>query len=549
MLLRKIKELTNIRIIVIIDIDYSEIENTVIFLRHLNLQSWKPHNIYIHINNYDIVTYDKLPLTSLKNTYPPGIVMIQTSKIVSGYSIFDALEDDRNINMVTAIIGLDVNYLYDSNTIEVLVSHIIRNPVCAYGFEGMMIDIDTTEPPDKPQFNQPPSNSGTTYIRRFKTVLHSNDMNVRVRSAAHWVHEEAVAVDLLLRAQGLVYLSSFIDTDTLPWFVPPLTAAPASCVGLTSLEAQDMWLSSYLASRRIPRIQLKSVIAHRLAVEQSVPWEGRVGIEDNSHPSPPTASAYSDTSATATDQTHVRSNKMPTAAAPTTSPLPRSSSSSSHSSSRARDMCATTLLHHFQLSWSLEYHSKTRSDQRVYNDHNKYPINGQNISSGGIKYGITDNYQDPQNVFEWIPPVSDLPGFSWQADWDLASDTGPCTAHLMTRVVDHRPFLGTRQYMGLGQQLCSVSGQFCLQLVKTAQLCVYDVLQADSGGSTDINGPVSGRKQKCVGKLEASPNDAYYAAVTDTGDLCIYILVNLRILEVLAMRVAIVHYIGVFHMT
>ena len=52
---------------------------------------------------------------------------------------------------------------------------------------------------------------------------------------------------------------------------------------------------------------------------------------------------------------------------------------------------------------------------------------------------------------------------------------------------------------------------------------MYDALQADSGGSNDINGPVSGRKQKCVGKLETSPNDAYYAAVTDTGDLCIYI--------------------------
>jgi len=113
-------------------------------------------------------------------------------------------------------------------------------------------------------------------------------------------------------------------------------------------------------------------------------------------------------------------------------------------------MCVKFLLESFQHSWNTVPPIPSSDTS---------PYTPENLS------------HDAEITNEEIPPVSDLQGFSWQADWDVRSGTSPCTVHLYTRIQDNSYFLGHRQYMGNKQKISSINGQYSITLIG-AKLCV-----------------------------------------------------------------------------
>ena len=79
--------------------------------------------------------------------------------------------------------------------------------------------------------------------------------------------------------------------------------------------------------------------------------------------------------------------------------------------------------------------------------------------------------------FRSIPHIDNLPGFSFQLNWDPASSTSPCTQHLLTRYEDTSGILGVGQFMIENQSMYSpMDGEgwpFMIRLETGAKLCLY----------------------------------------------------------------------------
>lgn len=121
--------------------------------------------------------------------------------------------------------------------------------------------------------------------------------------------------------------------------------------------------------------------------------------------------------------------------------------------------------------------------------------------------------------FQVLPHIDNLPGFSFQYNWDPISATSPCTQHLMTRYEESSGILGVGQFMTENQTMfsprTSTGSPFMIKLVNGARLCLYKVSWS-AGNIMEI------KVMTCL--LPPIPHtklDAHYAAVTD-GELCFY---------------------------
>jgi hypothetical protein len=155
------------------------------------------------------------------------------------------------------------------------------------------------------------------------------------------------------------------------------------------------------------------------------------------------------------------------------------------------------------------------------------------IFSNNTDIDLNFNTQCPFAKFRHIPEVNDLNGFSWQKNWDIASETSPCTQHLLTKIVNDVPVMGIGQYIEQYQELKSLSGNYILKLEKNGQLCLY------KKSIVIINNNVNNLNelQRCITKdgifdrqeYEAYYNSSahsdiqsyYYASLLD-GDLCFF---------------------------
>jgi hypothetical protein len=124
--------------------------------------------------------------------------------------------------------------------------------------------------------------------------------------------------------------------------------------------------------------------------------------------------------------------------------------------------------------------------------------------------------------FRPIPVVDNLPGFSWQVNWDADSATSPCTTHLMTRIVSGVSLMGVGQYMNEGQVIRAPGGGFELELEKGAVFCFYNVSSGSGGDTEERRGRIG-----CLGhpspplKTLCDGETAHYAAILD-GELCVF---------------------------
>lgn len=123
--------------------------------------------------------------------------------------------------------------------------------------------------------------------------------------------------------------------------------------------------------------------------------------------------------------------------------------------------------------------------------------------------------------FRPIPVVDNLPGFSWQSNWDADSATSPCTTHLMTRIVSGVSLMGVGQYINEGQVLRAPAGEYELEFEKEAMFCLYEARRRDDTEHA------SRSKIGCLGppprpqKTACGDETEHYAAIMD-GELCVF---------------------------
>eukprot|EP01041_Mallomonas_annulata_P004461 gene4461-8887_t len=471
-LLRTISEL-KWRIVIAVTInngiDMHTIEILSNFIKNMKEnQSWEFDYLYIHIQNYKYnINLDKIIL-QMKET---NRISISTTKDASTTALIQTVynEDDPN----TIIITLLYDMIYDNNIIEILASHIMRDPVYVYGFEGVTFDImkntennigsnrlyrtymrrTTTSRTTSTKGTRAEEKTTTTTQQQISSINHrqhhhaeqedvygdnhhnhishriKHDFKVVARSAGNWINEDSFFVDVLLFREGVVYRREFFDIESLTSLIPTTNMKlktktlgydeSSSCV-----DREEVWVAAYMSNRGVPRIQLKSSSQRAFARLLST-----TTLDPNPNSNPLLNS---------TDKTTNSNNMM-------------------NSLLSQDNSCATSLINDFKLSWKTDAEEEKIGIKEVDNDND----------DEGVTY-------DPEQTFQEIPPVQDLPGFSWQANWDIATATCPCTVHLHTRITDGSFFLGEGQYMGQNQVLRSTSGSFHICFEENTQICIYD---------------------------------------------------------------------------
>ena len=121
--------------------------------------------------------------------------------------------------------------------------------------------------------------------------------------------------------------------------------------------------------------------------------------------------------------------------------------------------------------------------------------------------------------FEPLPPIADLPGFTWQKNWDPASGTSPCTTHLMTRIVSGVSWMGVGQYMGEGQVIRARGGGFDLTLRNDASFCLSNT-RLESGLQLVGCIPPPQDAQK-TSPCDTHTEKGHYAAIW-RGEVCVF---------------------------
>jgi len=188
--------------------------------------------------------------------------------------------------------------------------------------------------------------------------------------------------------------------------------------------------------------------------------------------------------------------------------------------------CIKCLLPTFQRDWI--YSSPDHSASAGYDTQNSHTSYS---SSSSISDRRSQKYSEKESsvtcttpFFEMMPHIDNLPGFSFQPNWDPVSATSPCTQHLMTRYEDSAGLLGTGQFMTENQTMLSPRKSdddmsfFMIKLVSGARLCSYKVFLDDGGYDSFSEASLL----SCL--LPPSPLNehiAHYAAVTN-GELCFY---------------------------
>lgn len=145
-------------------------------------------------------------------------------------------------------------------------------------------------------------------------------------------------------------------------------------------------------------------------------------------------------------------------------------------------------------------------------------------------------------TFQALPQIDNLPGFSFQSNWDPASATSPCTQHLMTRYEESETasagILGAGQFMTENQTIFSPTSPFSssamsdaetgkppfmIKLETGARLCSYAVQWSRQQQGNHSNTPTYHLLSCLLPPLPfyEVPSTHHYAAITE-GELCFY---------------------------
>ena len=432
----KVLSILNNRVVIAITTtsEIYRLKLTLKSIQSLQHQSHPPDAIYIHIHilNHHMKSKENkahdylLWVHHLKDSH--GIV--STSTDGSGSGLLDALYHE--VNPYTSIILLRDHLTYDSSLIESLLIDMIRNPVYAYGTEGWMADSDDNNRADfhdvKQRHDSIVSNhhnnirkrNGTIEKHVYENVPTSESSihpTIELRSALHWSFKGTNPVDILSQRGGYIVRRDFFEYDHYKSFLTSFHNDKKVCLD-HSLE--DLVINAYLSGKGIPRLQLQ--------------------YDSNKFKMPEEDNTIQEIRAQLLLQRHSQTNKQAS--------------------------ISTIFLSHTSLSSVVTNHDLITCIHTVY-PKLQLSVYNENIST-------EDNYDDYYHFdFHPIPPVGDLPGFSWKSNWQLESDTCPCTAHLMTRVSRNALYLGDGQYMNENQTLWSPNHQYSVKLLKDSWLCIF----------------------------------------------------------------------------
>jgi hypothetical protein len=123
------------------------------------------------------------------------------------------------------------------------------------------------------------------------------------------------------------------------------------------------------------------------------------------------------------------------------------------------------------------------------------------------------------NTFQSLRVIDNLPGFSWQLNWDPLSHTSACTTHLLTHASPSASFLGTGQYLSEHHHLLSPQRKYFLRLESGARLCLYSLPQPST--TTTLTSPLSSPIRCLVPPMTVDTSTPHYLALQD-GELCFY---------------------------
>jgi hypothetical protein len=129
----------------------------------------------------------------------------------------------------------------------------------------------------------------------------------------------------------------------------------------------------------------------------------------------------------------------------------------------------------------------------------------------------------PTNSFQSLRVIDNLPGFSWQLNWDPNSHTSACTTHLMTHASQGAHFVGVGQYLSEHHRIYSPQRKFIIRLEVGARLCLYSL---DDSGLAYATSPTRCLEPPpatagVVSAPESLTTTPHYLAIQD-GELCFY---------------------------
>ena len=506
-----LKSFRDSRIVLALSVQLTQegnLKNVVRTLRSASGFTWPPHTIYVHVHETSrSSSIDKAVRESYIHTirtFPT--VKLSVSKGVSGAAqrtaFLEALQAESQPNTIIAL--LDANYQYDGDILERLASSLIRNPVNAYGAEGWLVeeeveDEEEARPPSDPEYlthPEPPPSASTSSFGQFRRTYRMDGADksggklLHLRSAVPVSLERALAVDVLRLSGGLVVRREFfVLNDFLKWLGRVVTREHGV------LPFEDMYVGAYLSLRGVPRFQLMDDGSGRIPV----PWAEVDEALDTLDEIPPHQAVKQ-------ERTVTRRVGGP--------PSVTGGVGSSFTTTQA-------YLHPLLLSL-YPYFAKSF----VLADNFTGVASPVSSPSSSIFSAEEEDVVHSYDfTFHEIPPVSDLNGFAWKANWERASDTCPCTAHLMTKLVDSGAaskegevlsyYLGEGQYMSEGQEIHSPDRRFRVTLEdsdRAKQLCLYS----------------DGNRQRCIALFQPSTSpptglEKHSYLALDGGDLCLFL--------------------------
>jgi hypothetical protein len=134
-----------------------------------------------------------------------------------------------------------------------------------------------------------------------------------------------------------------------------------------------------------------------------------------------------------------------------------------------------------------------------------------------------DEESCPTNSFQSLRVIDNLPGFSWQLNWDPNSHTSACTTHLVTHVSPTAHFVGVGQYLSENHRIYSPRKRFMIQLEPGARLCLYSLDDSKVSYATSPTRCLEPPHSPLSSEADSSsvPTTPHYLAIDD-GQLCFY---------------------------
>ena len=421
-------------------------------------------------------------------------------KFESPDAVFVLLEKELNFNIAalrghvedsiraplemqsTLPVSLPLPRLY----LDALLKTFLRTPVYAYGFSGLFVEFQ-----ERSVTTSAAAKTRTRTRTRTGTGIGANT-DPLLRSTNHLVRKSPIPVDILNLRGGLVFRRGmlYILREDVEFLDHASTASDCQCT------SESLLVSSILSRNKVSRVH--------------IPYEGVFNVNRQRHAAS-------------------RGNVL----------LPEERDEQAAALSR----CLRCLLPTLQEDWLDPTNMNTQSTSGpgtgmrtgLSNEHRHtgtftkaLELDRNHVNRAKLSTCDTPSFQN-------LPQIDNLPGFSFQYNWDPASATSPCTQHLMTRheeSADAAPgLLGVGQFMTENHTMFSPwtsppsafwprRPAFMIKLETGARLCSYAVWWQKQGNSSHMHSRILSCLLPPV-ELDPLLSTRHYAAITE-GELCFY---------------------------